>query len=281
MRAFTKKDFPVSRIRRLLEPGPIVLVSSASKGRTNIMTMGWHTVMEFEPSLVGCMIFSGNHSFGMIKASKECVINIPTFDLAKQVVGIGNCSGAEVAKFEKFKLTPVRGTKVDAPLNKECYANFECKVIDTSLLPKYSFFILEVVKAHAATSPKVPRTVHYRGDGEFMVSGREVSFRSCSGRKIFSGPMMGPVSRRPDCDQDLNFSGYPQTHSRAPERPALHDVFNRECRVSPKEHPMRLIRFSIAAVGLSTLFLGAVVANAVLAPMPAKIGTWTTTVTLN
>ena len=92
MRAFTKKDFPVSQIRRFLEPGPIVLVSSASKGKTNIMTMGWHTVMEFEPSLVGCMISSGNHSFGMIKASKECVINIPTFDLAKQVVGIGNCS---------------------------------------------------------------------------------------------------------------------------------------------------------------------------------------------
>ena len=34
------------------------------------------------------------------KASKECVINIPTFDLAKQVVGIGYCSGADVAKFD-------------------------------------------------------------------------------------------------------------------------------------------------------------------------------------
>ena len=178
MRAFTKKDFPVSKIRRFLEPGPIVLVSSAWKGETNIMTMGWRTVMEFQPSLIGCMISSGNHTFGMIKASKECVINIPTFDLAKQVVGIGNCSGAEVAKFAKFTLSPVKGTKVDAPLIKECYANFECKVVDSSLLNKYSFFIMEVVKAHAATSPKVPRTIHYRGDGEFMVSGRQVSFRN-------------------------------------------------------------------------------------------------------
>ena len=69
----------------------------------------------------------------MIKGSKECVINIPTFDLARQVVGIGNCSGADVDKFAKFKLTPVKGAKVDAPLIKECYANFECKVVDTSL----------------------------------------------------------------------------------------------------------------------------------------------------
>jgi flavin reductase (DIM6/NTAB) family NADH-FMN oxidoreductase RutF len=177
MRAFTKKDFPLWKIRRFLEPGPIVLVSSAWKGKTNIMTMGWYTVMEFQPSLLGCMISNGNHSFGLIKASRQCVINIPTFDLARQVIGIGNCSGAEVAKFAKFKLTPMQGSSVDAPLIEECYANFECKVVDTSLLTKYSFFIMEVVKAHVATAPKVPRTMHYRGDGEFMLAGREVSFR--------------------------------------------------------------------------------------------------------
>src|ERR1700674_2907690 len=53
-----KIDFPVAKVRRYLDPGPIVLVSSAWKGETNIMTMGWHTVMEFEPSLIGCMISS-------------------------------------------------------------------------------------------------------------------------------------------------------------------------------------------------------------------------------
>jgi flavin reductase (DIM6/NTAB) family NADH-FMN oxidoreductase RutF len=174
MKKFTKTDFPVAKIRRFLEPGPIVLVSSAWKGATNIMTMGWYTVMEFEPALVGCMISSESHTFGMIKASRQCVINVPTYDLAKQVVGIGNCSGRDVAKFETFALTPAKGAEVDAPLIEECYANFECKVVDTSLLAKYSFFIVEAVKAHVTTSPKVPRTIHYRGDGQFMVSGREV-----------------------------------------------------------------------------------------------------------
>ena len=105
MRAYAKRDFPVANSRRLLEPGPVVLVSSAWRGARNIMTMGWHTVMEFEPSLVGCIIAEGNHSHGMIKRSRECVINVPTVDLAKQVVGIGNCSGAEVDKFAAFKLT--------------------------------------------------------------------------------------------------------------------------------------------------------------------------------
>lgn len=49
-----KVAFPVIDVRRYLEPGPIVLVTSQWQGRTNIMTMGWHTVMEFTPSLLGC-----------------------------------------------------------------------------------------------------------------------------------------------------------------------------------------------------------------------------------
>ena len=176
MKAYRKADFPVAKIRRFLEPGPIVLVSSAWRGKTNIMTMGWHTVMEFEPSMIGCCIFS-DYSSDLIKRSKECVINVPTVDLASVVVGIGNSTGTDVDKFAKFKLTAVRGARVDAPLIKECYANFECKVIDASLLRKYHLFVLEVVKAHVAVGPRYPRTIHYRGDGVFMVSGRHINLR--------------------------------------------------------------------------------------------------------
>lgn len=170
-RAYAKKKFPVSDIRRFLEPGPVVLVSSAWKGATNIMTMGWHMVMGQEPSLIGCFIWDANHSFQMIRKSRECVINVPTVDLAAKVVDIGNSSGRDIDKFAKFKLTPSRGERVHAPLIKECYANFECKLVDTSLINKYSLFVLEVVRAHVASSPKDPHTLHYRGDGQFMISG--------------------------------------------------------------------------------------------------------------
>jgi flavin reductase (DIM6/NTAB) family NADH-FMN oxidoreductase RutF len=173
-----KKDFPVSEIRRFLEPGPVVLVSSAWKGRQNIMTMGWHTVMEFSPSLIGCIISNQNHSFEMIKKSKECVINIPTQEMAKKVVGIGNCAWSETDKFKKFKLTAIPAAKVDAPLIQECYASFECKVFDATLVNRYNFFIFEVLKAHVAISPKYPRTLHFRGDGVFMLSGRSIKLPS-------------------------------------------------------------------------------------------------------
>jgi flavin reductase (DIM6/NTAB) family NADH-FMN oxidoreductase RutF len=96
---YTKKDFPTHNVRRFLEPGPIVLVSSAHKGATNIMTMGWHMIMEFEPSLIGCYVWTENHSFEMIRGSKQCVINIPTVELAATVVKIGNSSGRDIDKF--------------------------------------------------------------------------------------------------------------------------------------------------------------------------------------
>jgi flavin reductase (DIM6/NTAB) family NADH-FMN oxidoreductase RutF len=170
-RRYQKQDFPVSDVRRLLEPGPIVLVSSAWKGTPNIMTMGWHMIMETEPSLVGCYIWTANHSFEMIRRSTECVINVPTAELAPTVVRIGNCSGRDVDKFAELGLTPSAGEEVEAPLIEECYASFECRLVDSSLIKKYSLFVLEVVKAHAATSPKFPQTIHYRGDGLFMISG--------------------------------------------------------------------------------------------------------------
>lgn len=172
-----KIDLPVSEIRRYLEPGPIVLVTSAHGGKRNIMTMGWHTVMEFTPSLVGCVIAGGNHSFGLTRRSKECVINLPTTALTDQVVGVGNTSGAEIDKFERFKLTPQKAQGVNAPLIAECHANFECRLADGSLISKYNFFIFEVVKAHVAASPKHPETLHYTGDGVFMVSGKIISRR--------------------------------------------------------------------------------------------------------
>ena len=135
------------------------------------MTMGWHMIMEFEPSLVGCYIWTENESFDMIRRSRECVINLPTADMAATVVAIGNSSGRDVDKFAEFGLTAGRSSAVDAPSIDECYANFECRLVDSSLIRKYSLFILEVVKARVATSPQYPRTIHYRGDGVFMVSG--------------------------------------------------------------------------------------------------------------
>ncbi|WP_017917364.1 flavin reductase family protein [Xanthomonas sacchari] len=177
MRRYRKLDFPTQDVRRFLEPGPVVLVSSAWKRQRDVMTLGWHMVLEFSPSLLACCISSANHSFDLIRRSKQCVINLPTADLVDTVVGIGNTSGADLDKFAHFGLTAVPATHVAAPLIAECYASFECRLHDGSQIGKHGLFVWEVVKAHVAASPKRPRTLHYRGDGRFMLSGAEISRR--------------------------------------------------------------------------------------------------------
>jgi flavin reductase (DIM6/NTAB) family NADH-FMN oxidoreductase RutF len=173
-----KTSFPVSRVRQYLEPGPIVLVSSKWRGKMNIMTMGWHMIVEFTPSLVSCVISSANHSHRMIRKSGECVINLPTTNLTDQVIGIGNTSGNKIDKFSKFGLTADKADEVEAPLIRECHASFECRIHDNALIEKYDLFILEVVKAHVAVSPKHPETLHYTGNGVFMLAGKIIDRKS-------------------------------------------------------------------------------------------------------
>ncbi|HWQ26279.1 MAG TPA: flavin reductase family protein [Chlorobaculum sp.] len=173
-----RKSYPLSRVYGLLETGPVVLMTTARKGHMNVMTQSWHTIMEFEPPLVGCIISDRNYSFGLLKASRECVINIPSMELTEQVVGCGNVSGANVDKFEKFDLTSNPAAEVGAPLIDECFANLECKVVDTRMVNRYGLFVLEVVKAWVDTAVKNPRTIHHYGSGNFMVAGETIKTKS-------------------------------------------------------------------------------------------------------
>lgn len=173
-----KTSFPLSNVYGLLEPGPVVLVATAGAGRPNIMTMSWHTMLEFEPPMLGCVISNHNYTFDLLTASRECVINIPTMDLAEQVVGVGNCSGREVDKFTTFGLTTAPAECVKAPLVDECYANLECKLVDDAMVDKYNLFILEVCQAWIDPAKTDPRTLHHRGCGVFIVAGETIKLPS-------------------------------------------------------------------------------------------------------
>ena len=174
----SRRSFPLSKVYGLLEPGPVVLLATAGKTKANIMTMSWYTMMEFEPPIVGCVVSNRNYTFNILKATKECVINIPTLELAEKVAGCGNSSGRKIDKFKVFGLTQVTASCVKAPLIGECYANLECKVVDEKMVAKYNFFILEVQKAWIDPARKDPRTIHHRGSGVFMVAGEMIKLPS-------------------------------------------------------------------------------------------------------
>jgi flavin reductase (DIM6/NTAB) family NADH-FMN oxidoreductase RutF len=172
------KDLPLSKIYQLLEPGPVVLLTTARKGRANIMTLSWYMMVEFEPPLIACVVSNANYSFVALRATKECVIAIPALELAPKVVGVGNCSGREMDKFKRFRLTPAPANRVAPPLVAECFANLECKVVDTRLVNEFNLFVLEVLKAWTDPAQKHPKTIHYHGYGRFAVDGEMIKLKS-------------------------------------------------------------------------------------------------------
>ena len=174
----TKRTLALSGVYRLIEPGPVVLVTSASRRRANVMPMSWHMMMEFEPPLLGCIISARNYTFDLIEASGECVVNIPTVDLAKKVVACGNTSGRRIDKFRTFGLTPVPSSNVAAPRIEECFASLECRVADRKMVAKYNMFVFEVVSAWGDPSVRRPRTLHHEGRGAFVVGGDRIRLAS-------------------------------------------------------------------------------------------------------
>jgi len=172
------RNLPLSKVYQLLEPGPVVLLTTARRARANVMTLSWHMMVEFEPPLVACVVSNRNHSFAALRATKECVIAIPALELAPKVVEVGNCLGRNVDKFKRFSLTPVPAELVAPPLVAECFANLECRVADTGLVNKYCMFVLEVLKAWIDPAQKDPKTIHHHGYGRFAVDGEMIKLKS-------------------------------------------------------------------------------------------------------
>lgn len=178
------RTMKLSKVFTLLEPGPVVLVTTHGGRKANVMTISWTMVVDFTPRFA---ITTGawNYSYRALKRTRECVIAIPTVDMLDTVVGIGTCSGADTDKFAAFGLTPLPAKVVRAPLIKECLANIECRVVE--IIRRYDIVALQAVAAHCDSSRKERRTLHAVGDGTFVVDGRRLDRRRQMRGKVPEG----------------------------------------------------------------------------------------------
>jgi flavin reductase (DIM6/NTAB) family NADH-FMN oxidoreductase RutF len=172
------RALPLSKVYQVLEPGPVVLLTTAREGRANVMAMSWHMMIEFEPPQVACVVSGNDYSFAALRSTGECVIAVPARKLVRKVVDVGNSSGRDIDKFETFGLTKLPASCVAPPLIADCFANLECKVTDMRLVNKYNLFILEVLKAWIDPAQKNPKTIHHRGYGTFAVDGEIIKLKS-------------------------------------------------------------------------------------------------------
>ena len=178
------RTMPLSKAFTLIEPGPVVWVTTWDGKKNNVMTISWTMVVDFTPRFA-LTTGAWNHSFRALDKTRECVLAIPGADLLDTAVGVGTCSGADVDKFAKLQLTPLPAKIVRAPLIKECLANVECKVVE--IVRRHDIVVLEAVAAHITAGRKETRTLHAVGDGTFVADGRRLDRRKAMAAKLPPG----------------------------------------------------------------------------------------------
>lgn len=175
---------PLSKAFTLIEPGPVVLVTTNDGHKDNVMTITWTMVLDFSAAFA---ITTGpwNHSYAALCDTRECVLSIPTVDLIDTAIGVGTCSGKDTDKFEKFGLTRVKAGHVRPPLIKQCLANIECRVVD--IIDRHSIVVLEGIAAYRDSARAEQRMIHGVGDGTFIVDGRKIDRKEIMRPKLPGG----------------------------------------------------------------------------------------------
>jgi flavin reductase (DIM6/NTAB) family NADH-FMN oxidoreductase RutF len=135
--------------RRLLNPGPVAIVTTAWRGLTNAAPMAWTAPLSMEPPLVGCVVHPHRHTADMIRFSEEFAINIPGPDLLKQTAFLGSQSGLNTNKIEAAGLTLFNAQRISAPLIEGCLAWIECGLHDVVRIGDHTLFVGRVVGVQA------------------------------------------------------------------------------------------------------------------------------------
>lgn len=177
---------PIQRIElahayRLLNHGPVTIVSCCHAGERNAMAAAWTMPLDFDPPKVAVVIDRQTHSRKLIEASGRFALNIPTRAMAGKVLALGSSSGRDADKFAELGLDVFAGDS-DLPLLAGCAAWLECRTLpESGTQERYDLFLAEVTAAWA--DPLIfsngrwhfpsteQHTVHYLSGGAFFATG--------------------------------------------------------------------------------------------------------------
>ena len=144
-----KISLPLSMANRLINPGPVVLVTSQYAGVSNVMAAAWTMPISHDPPLVWVSISLDRFTHSLIERGGEFVLNVPGVGLAEQVKFCGTHSGRETDKFKEASLTPAKAEMVCAPLVGECLGHLECRLVESYSLGDHTLFVGRVVAVQA------------------------------------------------------------------------------------------------------------------------------------
>jgi flavin reductase (DIM6/NTAB) family NADH-FMN oxidoreductase RutF len=175
--------------RRLLVPGPLVLITTAWRGLHDVMPCAWSMPLSANPPFVGVAVHPSRHTHDMMRFSEEFALNIPGPRLVNHVQYFGTISGRTVDKIDAAKLPTFNARRVDAKLLDGCVAWIECGVEDILRIGDHSLFVGRVLAVSADDEAYAEaemmwalrgeeRPLHYLGGASYAVLGERFEARA-------------------------------------------------------------------------------------------------------
>ncbi len=183
-----KEEIRLIKAKWLLEPGCVVLVTSGTMQRANVMTFSWQTLINSNnPCLVLLVIGRSKFSYELIQKNHQFTINVPGEELLEQTHFVGSITGRNIDKFKESGLTPVPAKVVEPPLIDECAGHLECRVAEVIKTKNHDLLIGEVLRAVADSVlfdgrwiPERFHTLHYLGANTYGILDRSKMPKNCS-----------------------------------------------------------------------------------------------------
>jgi flavin reductase (DIM6/NTAB) family NADH-FMN oxidoreductase RutF len=177
-----KKTGNIKKFNQYAYPMQTAIITvNDDKGRTNPITIAWHTPISKKPPLYAISIAPTRFSHRAIKHSKEFVINFAPFELVEKIHFCGTHSGRNTDKIKESGLDLENSEKIKTKYIKECYAHLECKLYRTVTLGDHVLIVGEVVntkidvnafKEDVLDNKKI-KPCYYLGDNSYTKIGDE------------------------------------------------------------------------------------------------------------
>jgi flavin reductase (DIM6/NTAB) family NADH-FMN oxidoreductase RutF len=178
-----RRTLELTEALRLLDGGPLVLVTTRWRDQTDVMPAAWTAPVSHRPPLVGVAVHPSRHTHDMIRFSEQFALNFPGRDLMNHAHYFGVVSGRDVDKLDLSKLPTFGAEKVDAPLIRGCLAYIECGVEDALRIGDHTLFVGRPLAVQAESDafdetwllgdPDY-RPLHYLGIDRYAVLGERL-----------------------------------------------------------------------------------------------------------
>lgn len=129
----------------LLNPVPVVLVTSKYEDKENIFTAAWTGTICSDPAMTYVSIRKERYSYDLIKKSGKFCINLVNEDLVYATDYCGVRSGRNEDKFKSMNLKKESAQNFDCPIISNSPVVLECEVVEIKELGSHDMFIAKIL----------------------------------------------------------------------------------------------------------------------------------------